>query len=100
MDDSLGRLLYSKQPEQNANTAFSYTDPVTSNTQDYEQIYTYDDLSRLKSAEEKIGAAERRPILAVGVSPRSTRRDSQAAERRQISTIRKFLDLDLLEKDQ
>ena len=56
----------------------------------YDQTYTYDDLNRIKSVEAKVGAAERRQILAVGVSPRTTRRDSRAAERRQISTIRKL----------
>ena len=44
MHDSIGRLLYAKQPEQDANTAFSgtnYTDPITSNNQ-WSVKYTYD----------------------------------------------------------
>ena len=68
MHDSLGRLLYAKQPEQEANTAFTATDPITSNTSwsvkyeyddngnitkttDAEGVYvegTYDNLNRLK----------------------------------------------------
>lgn len=40
--DSLGRLLYAKQPEQEANTAFSFTDPITNNTA-WSVKYEYDD---------------------------------------------------------
>lgn len=39
--DSLGRLLYAKQPEQEANTAFIYTDPITDNSQ-WSVKYEYD----------------------------------------------------------
>ena len=42
MHDSLGRLLYSKQPEEETNTAFSATDPITSNT-NWSVKYEYDD---------------------------------------------------------
>jgi RHS repeat-associated protein len=41
MHDDLGRLLYAKQPEQEANTNFSATDPVTSNTA-WSVKYEYD----------------------------------------------------------
>ena len=42
MHDSLGRLLYAKQPEQDANTAFAATDPITGNAQ-WSVKYEYDD---------------------------------------------------------
>lgn len=42
MHDSLGRLLFAKQPEQDANSAFVATDPVTSNSQ-WSARYEYDD---------------------------------------------------------
>ncbi len=51
MHDSLGRLLYAKQVEQEANTAFSgsgYTDPVTSNNQ-WSVKYVYDDAGNITS---------------------------------------------------
>lgn len=40
--DSLGRLLYAKQPEQEANAAFVYTDSITNNSQ-WSVKYEYDD---------------------------------------------------------
>ena len=40
--DSLGRLLYAKQPEQEANTSFSFTDAITNNSQ-WSVKYQYDD---------------------------------------------------------
>jgi RHS repeat-associated protein len=40
--DSLGRLLYAKQPEQEANTAFVLTDSITNNSQ-WSVKYEYDD---------------------------------------------------------
>lgn len=42
MHDSLGRLLYAKQPEQDVNSNFVATDPITSNTQ-WSVKYEYDD---------------------------------------------------------
>lgn len=42
MYDSLGRVLYSKQPEQEVNTSFSATDSITGNTQ-WAAKFTYDD---------------------------------------------------------
>jgi RHS repeat-associated protein len=46
--DSLGRLLYAKQPEQNANSALSYTDSITSNTA-WSVKYVYDDNGNITS---------------------------------------------------
>ena len=40
--DSLGRLLYAKQPEQEINTAFVYTDSITNHSQ-WSVKYEYDD---------------------------------------------------------
>lgn len=40
--DSLGRLLFARQPEQDANTNFSATDSITGNTQ-WSVKYEYDD---------------------------------------------------------
>ncbi|MEZ5307060.1 MAG: RHS repeat-associated core domain-containing protein [Pyrinomonadaceae bacterium] len=45
MHDSIGRLLYSKMPEEEANTAYSgtgFADPITGNSQ-WATKYTYDD---------------------------------------------------------
>jgi RHS repeat-associated protein len=42
MHDSLGRLLYSKQPEQEANTAFVVTDSITGNAS-WSVKFEYDD---------------------------------------------------------
>lgn len=42
MHDSLGRLMYSKQPEQDTRAAFVATDPVTGNTA-WSAKYEYDD---------------------------------------------------------
>jgi RHS repeat-associated protein len=42
MHDSLGRLLYAKQPEQEANAGFVATDPITSNTA-WSVKYEFDD---------------------------------------------------------
>ncbi len=42
MHDSLGRLLYAKQPEQDTNSNLTATDPVTGNTQ-WSVKYEYDD---------------------------------------------------------
>lgn len=39
--DSLGRLLYAKQPEQEANAAFLFTDPISNNSQ-WSVKYEYD----------------------------------------------------------
>lgn len=41
MYDSLGRLTYAKQPEQDVNTAFVATDPITNNSQ-WSAKYEYD----------------------------------------------------------
>lgn len=41
MYDSLGRLLYAKQPEQMTNPALTATDPITANTQ-WSMKYVYD----------------------------------------------------------
>jgi RHS repeat-associated protein len=40
--DSLGRLLFAKQPEQEVNTTFTFTDSITSNSQ-WSVKYEYDD---------------------------------------------------------
>lgn len=40
--DSLGRLLYAKQPEQEVNAAFNFTDPITNNSA-WSVKYEYDD---------------------------------------------------------
>lgn len=40
--DSLGRLLYAKQPEQEANASFSFADPITNNAS-WSVKYEYDD---------------------------------------------------------
>ncbi len=51
MHDSLGRLLYAKQVEQDANSNFSgsgYTDPITSNDQ-WSVKYVYDDNGNITS---------------------------------------------------
>ena len=42
MYDSLGRVLYSKQPEQDVNASFNATDSITGNTQ-WAMKFTYDD---------------------------------------------------------
>ncbi|HUR98219.1 MAG TPA: RHS repeat-associated core domain-containing protein [Pyrinomonadaceae bacterium] len=42
MYDSLSRVLFAKQPEQDTNTAFAATDPVTGNSA-WSTRYTYDD---------------------------------------------------------
>jgi RHS repeat-associated protein len=42
MYDSLGRVLYSKQPEQEGDVAYNATDPVTGNTH-WSAKFTYDD---------------------------------------------------------
>lgn len=46
--DSLGRLLYARQPEQDANTAFIATDPITGNSA-WSVKYEYDDRSNITS---------------------------------------------------
>ncbi len=48
MHDSLGRLLYAKQPEQDTRSAFVATDPVTGNTA-WSVKYVYDDNSNITS---------------------------------------------------
>jgi len=48
MHDSLGRLLFAKQVEQNTNSAFSATDPVTGNTA-WSVKYLYDDNGNIVS---------------------------------------------------
>lgn len=42
MHDSLGRLVYAKQPEQDTNSNFTATDPITGNT-GWSEKYEYDD---------------------------------------------------------
>jgi RHS repeat-associated protein len=44
MYDSVGRVLYSRQPEQEVNASFNATDPITGNTQ-WSAKFTYDDNS-------------------------------------------------------
>lgn len=54
MCDSLGRVLYSKQPEQEANTLFTVTDPITRNSQ-WAMKFTYDNNSNLLSSVDARG---------------------------------------------
>ncbi len=54
LHDSLGRLLYAKQPEQDARGAFVATDPVTSNTE-WSVKYEYDDNSNIKKTTDARG---------------------------------------------
>ena len=52
--DSLGRLLYAKQPEQEANTNFNYTDSITNNTS-WSVKYLYDDNGNITSTTDARG---------------------------------------------
>lgn len=54
MHDSLGRLLYAKQPEQDTRTAFVATDPITSNT-GWSVKYEYDDNSNITKTTDARG---------------------------------------------
>ena len=59
MHDSLGRLLYAKQPEQSANGNFSgtnYTDAITSNNQ-WLVKYVYDDNGNITSTTDAKGVS-------------------------------------------
>ena len=49
MYDSLGRVLFAKQPEQDNNTAFAATDPITGNTS-WSMKYTYDENGNILTA--------------------------------------------------
>lgn len=50
--DSLGRLIRSKQPEQDQNSGISFTDPLTGNTQ-WAEYYTYDNGGKVRKSAEK-----------------------------------------------
>lgn len=52
--DDLGRLLYAKQPEQEANTSFNVTDPITNNTQ-WSVKYEYDGNSNIIKTTDAMG---------------------------------------------
>jgi RHS repeat-associated protein len=52
--DSLGRLLYAKQPEQNVNPAFTATDSITGNSQ-WSLRYQYDENSNIVSTTDPRG---------------------------------------------
>ena len=54
MHDSLGRLLYAKQPEQDANVNFTATDPVTNNSQ-WSVKYEYDDSGNITKTTDARG---------------------------------------------
>lgn len=54
MCDSLGRVLYSKQPEQEVNSSFAATDSVTGNTQ-WSAKFTYDDNSNTTTTSDARG---------------------------------------------
>jgi RHS repeat-associated protein len=54
--DSLGRLLYAKQPEQEANTAFAFTDPITNNSA-WSVKYQYDDNGNIVSTTDARGVS-------------------------------------------
>lgn len=54
MHDSLGRLLYAKQPEQTTNSAFSATDPATGNTL-WTAKYEYDNNSNISKTTDARG---------------------------------------------
>lgn len=54
MHDSLGRLLYAKQPEQSTRAAFAATDPVTGNTA-WSVKYEYDDNSNITKTTDARG---------------------------------------------
>ncbi len=56
MYDSLSRVIYSKQPEQEVNTSFSANDPVTGNTQ-WAMKFTYDDIGNLVSTTDARGTS-------------------------------------------
>ncbi len=55
MYDSLGRLLYAKQPEQDARLAFVATDPVTGNSA-WSVKYEYDDNANITRTTDAKGA--------------------------------------------
>ncbi len=54
--DSLGRLLYAKQPEQQSNASFSYTDSITNNTS-WSVKYEYDDNGNITSTTNAEGVS-------------------------------------------
>jgi RHS repeat-associated protein len=54
--DSLGRLLYAKQPEQEANTAFAMTDSITNNSV-WSVKYQYDDNGNIVSTTDARGVS-------------------------------------------
>jgi RHS repeat-associated protein len=54
--DSLGRLLYAKQPEQEANTLFAFTDSITNNSQ-WSVKYEYDDNGNITKTTDARGVA-------------------------------------------
>ena len=54
--DSLGRLLYAKQPEQEANTSFSFTDTMTSNSA-WSVRYEYDDNGNISKTTDARGVS-------------------------------------------
>jgi RHS repeat-associated protein len=54
--DSLGRLMYAKQPEQDANAAFALTDSITGNTA-WSVKYQYDDNGNIVSTTDAKGVS-------------------------------------------
>ncbi len=54
--DSLGRLLYAKQPEQSANAAFVHTDSITNNSQ-WSVKYEYDDNGNITTTTDAKGSS-------------------------------------------
>jgi RHS repeat-associated protein len=54
--DSLGRLLYAKQPEQEGNTAFAFTDSITNNLA-WSVKYQYDDNGNIVSTTDARGVS-------------------------------------------
>lgn len=54
--DSLGRLLYAKQPEQEVNTAFTATDSITNNS-NWSVKYVYDDNGNITTTTDARGVS-------------------------------------------
>ncbi len=54
--DSLGRLLYAKQPEQAANANFNFTDSITNNSQ-WSVKYEYDDSGNITKTTDAKGVS-------------------------------------------
>lgn len=54
--DSLGRLLYAKQPEQAANVGFNFTDSITGNSQ-WSVKYEYDDNGNITTTTDAKGTS-------------------------------------------